>query len=1270
MSPRRVAENGGEVRDGLEPDVAAAVAAVLGDVAAGFAWEVAVADELVARAGDGLTAAYSVSRIATLFNSRRDRILRPLLAVYESGARWLATGMGGSLPPGWEDLPDRATDAPENLPEPVRAYLAGERRELAEIGERLGEAARTTLAEGIDAGETVVELTERLLAAFDADGAQLGDTRAARIARTEAGRAWNRSALDAARALPARDRPTVKQWLTRRDNRVRDAHGDVDGQLQLLGDPFTVGGVQMTGPGDPTAPAHLVINCRCEVAFARARQDLENPDADAQSAPTTEVALVQDFSDPSHTGPERVTAAADGSHMNGAMIALMPTAEDAERLAIEGGETPDQLHLTLFYLGPDGAAYTDDDRAGIVNVLAESLPDFLSGPITAVAFGANHWNATSDEPSWVWSVGDDRDAAPDAPKLSHALQAASYAVHNADLPEDRVPVQHSPWAAHICAAYADDPAMLAALEERLGEVTFDRIRVTFAGDATDIPLDPTIKAADLAADTAGQIVPRAWSTPDGTAIAYENQETGDGRVFAPGSLYWENGPWPLQYADEMLSGHEGAELAGAIEEMGRDGDRITASGLLYVDRWAGADAVMLLEQQAPLGISVDLDDVDIEFIDRRAPEDLAADEDGIVLFAASFPSASVLRMDDGGWTVTATPAANWTGFTAAGAASMIRTARTVQWVTADDGRIHTAGLRAALTAAGAALTAAAGDTDDPDRGELVHAESAGDVVMRITRGRVRGATLVSMPAYSEARIVLDQTEPEDDQAVASVAVRAAGADVTKQVAAYVTASPTPVGASHIAQVFGLTLAQARGYLAQALATGQIVKLGPGAYVGVGTSLDGNGIVAAMVGDLRLPIADRDTSWDGDAAASRVLTWATGDNDTADPERLSTAFLWRDDTADPGTLAAYKLGIADVMDDGLRIVPNAVYAVAGALEGARGGVDLPDEARDDLRDRVEELYDRLAEEFDDPALRAPWDEEDDMGELEASAWTAMKAAPPMPAAWFKEPTLEELPPGSGGVHHKDGRVYGWIAQTGEPHAGFPGRNLTIESLGKIDTTHFLRARFTLDDGSTVRAGAFTMNVPHDRDGAECNDESCQFDNSRTVAGVVTVGSNERGLWFSGAAAPWLSEWDRTVFTACQPSYHMKQARSGQWQLRAVLSVPVPGHSSPLVASVTHRSNLALTASAAMHASAVAHVPVTEPVFVPRQAASADDLPGLAAALVSGTSLVDDLLDAMERREMRREQQRIDNQAEAARLAAELAPVRAELAASAAGHKGDI
>lgn len=138
---------------------------------------------------------------------------------------------------------------------------------------------------------------------------------------------------------------------------------------------------------------------------------------------------------------------------------------------------------------------------------------------------------------------------------------------------------------------------------------------------------------------------------------------------------------------------------------------------------------------------------------------------------------------------------------------------------------------------------------------------------------------------------------------------------------------------------------------------------------------------------------------------------------------------------------------------------------------------------------------------------------------------MRDTAPMPAAWFRRPTPEKPPPGSGGVHYANGRIFGWVARAGEPHAGHPGKRISIDSLGKLDRTHFLRARFRVDDRQTVRAGVFTMSVGHHRHAAECESAACQLDDTWGVAGIVTVGMSKGGLWFSGAAAPWLSEWDR-------------------------------------------------------------------------------------------------------------------------------------------------
>ncbi|WP_277426368.1 phage minor head protein, partial [Streptomyces sp. ADI96-15] len=618
--------------DQAERGFSEAVAAALTATADEFADSVRAATELVA-------ARFSVSRIARMWGNRTRGLVRRLLGTAETAATAAAEDIGEPLPDGWDDLPGRYDD--DTLPEGLGQYVATTEHLLRAVGDRLAEAARAELAAGVDAGEDIDQLRARLRTAFTREGAHLGPGREQRIAQTEASRAWNTSTLAAAQAASGPDRPVVKQWVTRHDRKVRSAHDQADGQIRLLAEPFTVGGVAMQTPGDPSAPASLVINCRCRLAVA---PELRAAAFESQTSPEA------GLSDARENRVDVVLTAAGGH--TGAMIALMPAREDAERLALNavGSEPPDELHLTLFYLG-EGADWDEEQRADLIAMLRSRAPD-IGEPVAGRAFGANQWNADGEDPCWVWSVGDDRDRPQYAPSLETARQAATYALEEMHRQPD-LPTQHTPWQPHVCAAYTRSPSLLTAMNQRLGPIRFDRIRVAFAGEHTDIPLGREEEATTMDEDeqvTTGPLAARAWHNPDDTALAFENSQTGDGRVFRPGSVYWSGaGPWPLQYADEMLMGHQGAELAGAIQNVGREGDRITGTGVLYPGRPAGADAIMLLEERAPLGVSVDLDDVSVEFVDRTSPED--GEDEGAVVLLASLPSASLLRMDDGSWSL-------------------------------------------------------------------------------------------------------------------------------------------------------------------------------------------------------------------------------------------------------------------------------------------------------------------------------------------------------------------------------------------------------------------------------------------------------------------------------------------------------------------------------------------------------------------------------------------------------------------------------------------
>lgn len=192
----------------------------------------------------------------------------------------------------------------------------------------------------------------------------------------------------------------------------------------------------------------------------------------------------------------RVHLASDSSHLSGGMIALIPTPEDARRLALPGGEAAADLHCTLFFLGDDGAAWTEDERDELEMLVRARSSDLT--PVKANVFGAAHWNGAGDNPSWVWSVGDSPDQGLADSHLNEARYVAQDALESThERPE--IPVQHSPWVAHICAAYTDDLTLLRTLEKRLGPVTFDRIRLSFGDDDRDIPLTATAVSLTAAA---------------------------------------------------------------------------------------------------------------------------------------------------------------------------------------------------------------------------------------------------------------------------------------------------------------------------------------------------------------------------------------------------------------------------------------------------------------------------------------------------------------------------------------------------------------------------------------------------------------------------------------------------------------------------------------------------------------------------------------------------------------------------------------------------
>lgn len=185
------------------------------------------------------------------------------------------------------------------------------------------------------------------------------------------------------------------------------------------------------------------------------------------------------------TLPPLVAAANEGH--TGAMIALVPSDRDVKRLALKGGEKPEQLHLTLAFLG-EAKDITEKSREQILNVARR----YAKTPIDANAFAVNVFNPRGDEPCVVLGVGNG-DLSLET--LRSNVVSAVGGMAGFTLPE-----QHTPWVPHVTIAYTDDFSVVSELADRTGAITFDKVRVAFGDEVTDIPLTKVVEPITAAGD--------------------------------------------------------------------------------------------------------------------------------------------------------------------------------------------------------------------------------------------------------------------------------------------------------------------------------------------------------------------------------------------------------------------------------------------------------------------------------------------------------------------------------------------------------------------------------------------------------------------------------------------------------------------------------------------------------------------------------------------------------------------------------------------------
>jgi hypothetical protein len=605
---------------------------------------------------------------------------------------------------------------------------------------------------------------------------------------------------------------------------------------------------------------------------------------------------------------------------------------------------------------------------------------------------------------------------------------------------------------------------------------------------------------------------RRWTTPDG--LAFEGLQTGDGRIFVPGAFYWddqENG-WPLRFDREDDGWHAGAVLVGSIDQLARaDEGRITGEGQVDDDSEMGAEVVRMLDNDAPLGISVDMDDLEVEWV--VSAESMEEEDGEVILLGASFPHATLMQRRR-----RLTAAATETGLVWELYAEGI-------------GRLQ----RQVFEDLGASLTAAAGDGDfDDDDSIVLFAESMDEVLTRFTRARIRGATLVDIPAFDRAAIRLEPAEGAEGD-----------------------------GGSEDEDALAALLA---------------------------------GGVLTVIGAAGLPLADRDRAWDASAARSRMA----GDGDDLDTATFRRGHFYLDPDADAETAGAYKLPFADKIDGTLTAIPKGLFAVAGALGGARGGVSIPDAEKDRIRSKVSAYYAAMRRKFDDDSIVPPWDSDSARAEVAsggagdgecadcpgvehvfararaAASLTAASAAAPMrpPRAWFDTPkwaagqVVELEDPKTGrrlrGVpmeYRDDGEVVGHLALWGQCHTGSNGECI-LTPRSATGYVPFHHGQVELDDGTLLAVGNLTLGGGHADGRLSYAGALAHYDDVSTLAAQGRCGEDDYGVWFHGAGMPdvWDDELAMRKLRAASPSGDWREVGAGL-ELCAALGVCSPGFPVP-------------------------------------------------------------------------------------------------------------
>lgn len=175
-----------------------------------------------------------------------NRILAALTPVLREG--WIGADLPGDFDP----------DSPY-----ARAALGMTYNLLVRIPDEAHARIVAIILDGTNKGQSTDQIAERIEDLLTYEGHENWDGRARLIAQTETTRNFGAGMQAHGLLAEQAGAKVAKKWIAHDDHRTRTTHMEADDQVRRMNEMFDVGQVQMLYPGDPTAPADEVCNCRC-----------------------------------------------------------------------------------------------------------------------------------------------------------------------------------------------------------------------------------------------------------------------------------------------------------------------------------------------------------------------------------------------------------------------------------------------------------------------------------------------------------------------------------------------------------------------------------------------------------------------------------------------------------------------------------------------------------------------------------------------------------------------------------------------------------------------------------------------------------------------------------------------------------------------------------------------------------------------------------------------------------------------------------------------